>query len=108
MGLFRKKELENNETETEGVLAEDEYRWRGGAYLCTVNDSFQADLLESKLRSENIPCQRKYIGASSYLEIVFGTNLVGDIELYVPEECLEDARNTIVAVPLEDCETTDL
>ncbi|MGN8712437.1 hypothetical protein [Hornefia butyriciproducens] len=83
---------------------EDSYRWRDGAYLCTVTDSFQADILESKLRSENIPCEKKYVGSSNYLEIVFGTNTVGEIELYVPAECLEDARNVIVPVDLDDCE----
>ena len=82
---------------------EDGYRWRDGAYLCTVTDSFQADILESKLRSENIPCEKKYIGSSNYLEIVFGTNTVGEIELYVPAECLEDAKNIIVPVDLDDC-----
>jgi hypothetical protein len=84
-----------------------EYNWRGGVYLCTVNDSFQADLLESKLRSEGIPCQKKYVGSSNYLEIVFGSNLTGDIELYVPESCLEDAKNVIVPVDLDDCDTED-
>ena len=81
----------------------ENYKWRDGVWLCTVNDSFQADLLESKLRSENIPCQKKYLGSSNYLEIVFGTNTSGTIELYVPEECLEDARNIIQPVDLDEC-----
>ena len=98
MGIFKKKEIENQ------TSPDDSYRWRDGAYLCTVKDSFQADILESKLRGESIPCERKYIGSSNYMEIVFGNNLVGDIELYVPAECLEDAKNIIVAVPLDDCE----
>lgn len=97
--IFRRKGDEPQKT-----TQEDSYRWRGGAYLCTVNDSFQADLLESKLRSEGIPYQRKYVGSSGYLEIVFGNNTVGEIELYVPEDCLEDARNVIVPVDLDDCE----
>lgn len=87
---------------------EDSYRWRDGVYLCTVTDSFQADILESKLRSENIPCEKKYVGSSNYLEIVFGTNTVGEIELYVPAECLEDARNVIVPVDLDDCEAVSV
>ena len=54
--------------------------WRDGVYLCTVNDSFQADLLESKLKGEGIPCVKKY------------------------EDSLEDAKNIIVPVDLDDCE----
>ncbi len=100
MNIFRRRETEVKENG-----ADDGYRWRNGAYLCTVTESFQADLLESKLRSENIPCQRKYVGSSNYLEIVFGNSMVGSIELYVPEECLEDARNIIVPVDLDDCES---
>ena len=93
-GLFRRQ----------GDGPQEGYKWRGGVYLCTVTDSFQADLLESKLRAENIPTRRKYIGSSSYLEVVFGNALTGEIELYVPEECLEDARNVIVPVDLDECD----
>jgi len=101
--IFGRKEEEEIAADPKAE-EQDDYRWRNGAYLCTVNDSFQADLLESKLRGENIPCQKKYVGGSNYLEIVFGNNLVGDIELYVPPECLEDAKNIIVPVDLDECE----
>ena len=33
-------------------------------------------------------------------EIIMGTNTAFPIELYVPEETLEDARNIIIAIPL--------
>lgn len=102
MNIFRREESRG-----QASSGEEEYRWRNGVYLCTVNDSFQADMLESKLRSENIPCQKKYVGSSNYLEIVFGSNLTGEIELYVPEECLADARNVIVPVDLDDCQEVD-
>lgn len=101
MNIFRREES-RHKTDSE----KDGYRWRGGVYLCTVNDSFQADMLESKLRSEGIPFQRKYVGSSNYMEIVFGSNTTGSIELYVPETCLEDAENVIVPVDLDDCEDT--
>lgn len=81
--------------------------WRDGVYLCTAETSFEADLLSSKLDSENIPCVKKYQGASNFLEISMGCSTVYHIELYVPEQTLEDARNVIVAVPLEDCEEID-
>lgn len=78
--------------------------WRSGVYLCTAKDSFEADLLESKLRSENIPCEKRYQGASNFLEIAMGATSAFTIDLYVPEDTIEDARNVIVAVPLEECD----
>ena len=79
-----------------------EKEWRGGVYLCTTKSSFEADLLESKLRSENIPCVKKYRGASNFLEIAMGANVTHPIDIYVPKAVLEDAKNIIVAVPLDD------
>ena len=85
-------------------MKEEREKWRGGVYLCTTKSSFEADILESKLRSENIPCIKKYKGASNFLEIAMGSNSAFPIELYVPEHTLEDAKNVIVAVPLDECE----
>lgn len=79
----------------------DQKEWRDGVYLCTARDSFEADLLESKLRSEGIPSIKKFKGASNFLEIFMGSNSAYPIDIYVPEETLEDAKNIIVAVPLD-------
>lgn len=76
--------------------------WRGGVYLCTAESSFQADILESKLRGEGIPCVKKYQGASNFIEIAMGNNNAYPIDLYVPEEALEDAKNVIVPVPIDE------
>lgn len=76
--------------------------WREGVFLCTTKDSMEADILESKLRSEGIPCLKKYRGASNFLEIAMGQNTAFPIDLYVPEETLEDAKNIIIPVPLDD------
>ncbi|MCI8646782.1 MAG: DUF2007 domain-containing protein [Firmicutes bacterium] len=76
--------------------------WRGGVYLCTADSSFQADILESKLRGEGIPCVKKYQGASNFIEIAMGNNNAYPIDLYVPEEALEDAKNVIVPVPIDE------
>lgn len=78
--------------------------WRGGVFLCTTRDSMEADILESKLRSEGIPCIKKYRGASNFLEIAMGKNTAFPIDLYVPKETLEDAKNIIVPVPLSEDE----
>ena len=61
-------------------------------------------LIESKLKGEGIPCVKKYEGASNYIEIFMGQNTTAPIELYVPEDSLEDAKNIIVPVDLDDCE----
>ena len=88
-------------------MEKNEKEWRGGVFLCTAETSFDADILESKLRGEGIPCVKKYKGASNFLEIAMGSNMVFPIDIYVPEDRLEDARNIIVAVPLEECEPVD-
>ncbi len=85
----------------------DQKEWRDGVYLCTAKDSFEADLLESKLRSEGIPSIKKFKGASNFLEIFMGSNSAYPIDIYVPEETLEDAKNIIVAVPLPGDELPD-
>ena len=81
--------------------------WRGGVYLCTAKNSFEADMLESKLRSEDIPCVKNYKGASNMLEIIMGSSITYPIDIYVPENLLEDARNVVTAVPLDECEPVD-
>jgi len=90
-----------------GNMMEEKEKWRGGVYLCTTKNSFEADILESKLRSENIPSVRRYRGASNFLEIAMGSNTTHAMEIYVPEALLEDAQNVIVAVPLDECEDVD-
>ena len=85
----------------------DNNEWRDGVYLCTVKNSFEADLLESKLRSEGIPSIKKVKGAGNFLEIFMGSNSTFPIDLYVPEGALEDAKNIIIAFPLLSDEMPD-
>lgn len=89
-------------------MKENENReWRDGVYLCTAKNSFEADIFESKLNSEGIPCIKKYKGAGNFMEIFMGANLMFPIDIYVPEETLEDAKNVVAAVPLEECEPVE-
>lgn len=76
--------------------------WRDGVYLTTVQTTFEADIMESKLAGEGIPCIRRYEGGGNYLEIVFGQQNVFPIEIYVPKNALEAARDAIVSVPIDD------
>jgi hypothetical protein len=90
-----------------GEKQDPKAEWRDGVYLCTVNDSMEADILESKLRGEDIPCERRWKGAGNFLEIFMGMNTVCPIDIYVPAESLEDAQNTIIPFPLaegDECE----
>ena len=68
--------------------------------------SLEADILESKLKSEGIPCIKKYKSVS-FLEAAMGASTTFPIDIYVPENALEDAQNIILAVPLEECEPVD-
>ena len=85
----------------------DHKEWRDGVYLCTAKNSFEADVLESKLRSEGIPSIKKYKGASNFLEIFMGSNSAFPIDIYVPKDTLEDAKNVIIAIPLVGDEIPD-
>ncbi len=77
-------------------------RWREGVYLCTCESSLQADIIESKLRSEGIPCLKKYKGASNFIEIAMGNSTAFPIDIYVREETLDAARDIIIPVPIDD------
>ena len=77
-----------------------EKEWRGGVYMCTAKNSFEADIFESKLRGEDIPCLRRYKGAGNFVEIAMGSNMAYPIDIYVPADALEDARNIVLAIPL--------
>ena len=73
--------------------------WRDGVFLCTANNSLEASILESKLTGEGIPSERRYRNAGNYLEIFMGASSY-PIDIYVPEQALEDAKNIILAFPL--------
>jgi hypothetical protein len=92
--MFGKKDKPQNE-------------WRDGVYLCTANDSMEADIFESKLRGEGIPCERRWKGAGNFLEIFMGADTICPIDIYVPAESLDDARNIIIPFPIEDGECGD-
>ena len=78
--------------------------WRDGVFLCSVRGNMKAEIIESKLRSEGIPCERRYQGSSNYMEILFGRDFANEIDIYVPEQVLEDAKNIIQPVDLDDCQ----
>lgn len=80
----------------------DKKKWGCGVHLCTCSSSFEADMLVSKLAAEKIPCVKKYLGASNFMEIALGSNTTQEIELYVPDNTLEVAKEIIIPVPIDD------
>ena len=81
--------------------------WRDGTFLVTVNNSIEADILESKLMAEGIPVMRKYEGFANAAEIIMGSNTAFQLDLYVPENALEDAKNIIIPLTQEEIEGLD-
>jgi hypothetical protein len=76
--------------------------WRDGVYLTTCYSTFDSDIIESKLRAENIPCIKNYRGASNFMEITLGYDSTQAIEIFVPEQELERAKEAIKSIPIED------
>lgn len=82
--------------------SENREPWRGGVYLTTASNSFEADIFVSKLEAEGIPAMKRYMGASNFIEIAMGMSSAYPVEIYVPERTLEEAREVIQPVPIED------
>lgn len=70
--------------------------WRDGVYLCSVKGAMTMEIIEGKLRSEGIPSERRYKGFSNCMEILMGQDFLDYVDLYVPADLLEDARNLVI------------
>lgn len=77
--------------------------WRDGVRLCSVRGEMNAELLMAKLRAEGIPSEKRYVGAGNYMTFILGQDFANDIDIYVPEASLEDAKNIIIPIDLSDC-----
>jgi hypothetical protein len=82
--------------------SENREPWRGGVYLTTASNSFEADIFVSKLEAEGIPAMKRYMEASNFIEISMGMSSAYPVEIYVPESALEEAGEVIRPVPIED------
>jgi len=58
--------------------------------LINCKDDFEAQLIEGLLTSAGIPVHKEYRGSGQLLKIYGG--LGRDIDIYVPGDCLEEAR----------------
>jgi len=61
-----------------------------------VKGALTMEIIEAKLRSEGIPSERRYKGFSNCMEILLGQDFLDYVDLYVPADCLEDARNLVI------------
>lgn len=67
-------------------------------FLTTVTNGIEADVIEALLRSNKIPLLKKYKEAGAYLDIYMGSTNMG-IDLYVPSNMLEQAKELIANEP---------
>lgn len=65
------------------------------ALLTTVNDNFEASLIEARLKQEGIPVLLKYKGTGAYLSLFMGKTSFG-VEIYVPSDLIDKAREIMV------------
>ena len=77
----------------------------GQALLITVDDTVEADILESKLQVSGIPVLRQYRETGAYLTLILGKTSFG-VDMYVPKDMLEEARNIIASA--EDVKDEDI
>jgi hypothetical protein len=63
------------------------------AFLISVYNDVEADLVAGLLTTCGIPTTRAYPGMGTYAKIYFGSSL--GVDLYVPAEKLEEARSIL-------------
>lgn len=68
------------------------------AFLATIEDDREIDIIESLLRSYGIPILRKYRWAGGFLKVVMGVSTYG-VDIYVPASRLELGRALLESDP---------
>ncbi len=63
-------------------------------FLIGAADEIEAGIIETLLRSSQIPVLKKYREAGAILQIFMGMTSFG-IDLYVPANCLEQAEELL-------------
>jgi len=65
-------------------------------YLLTTSDGNEAAVIESILQSEHVPVLKKSEGLGDYMHIFAGQTRFA-VKIYVPNECLEEAKAIILS-----------
>ena len=68
------------------------------AYLTSVSNRIEAEMMEALLNSNGIPVLKKSRGAGGYLNIYMGATIFG-VDLYVPSRLLKKAKEIIASNP---------
>jgi len=71
--------------------SEAEFKYDKEAFLMSVPDDMEANIIESLLQSYDIPLLKKYRKSGGYMKIYMGMSNFG-IDLYVPSRLLEKAK----------------
>ncbi len=66
------------------------------AYLTSVPNGIEAEIIEALLNSNGIPVLKKFRKAGGYLVIYMGATNFG-VDLYVPSKLLEEAKDIIAS-----------
>ena len=68
--------------------------------LCVVGSEIEAEIIDSKLKCEDILTNRIYDEANQYMDTLMGQSIKHPIHILVSSKDLEDAKNIIA--PIED------
>jgi hypothetical protein len=85
------REANVEHSESNGSDLEDDRE----AYLTSVSNSIEAEMLEALLTSSGVTVMKKFKGAGEYLNIYMGMTNLG-VDLYVPSKLLAQARDILV------------
>lgn len=72
----------------------DEYICDMPAFLTTVKNDFEADVIESLLKGYNIPVERKYRNIDGYIKIVAGISY-NEVQIFVPSKLLSVSKEIL-------------
>jgi hypothetical protein len=78
------------------------------AFLCSLEDGTEVDIVTSLLESHNIPVMKKRRAAGEYLKIYMGISFY-EVDIYVPSKLLIVASEILSGEPIiEEIEETDI
>ena len=73
------------------------------AFLCSLDDGIEADVITSLLKGHGIPVMRQSRGSGESLIILMGHSFQG-ADIYVPSQFVKQAHEILSAQPLPDRE----
>ena len=106
--MHKTMDNDNNYREYKDIMTQEEYEEfikdttaDTPALLCSVGTNTEADIVESLLRSHNIPVMKKWRNGGDLVMIYMAMSSTG-ADLYVPSRLLEQAKLLLDDVPAID------